>query len=374
MTAEITSKKIQRGVPLAPRTTIGIGGPARYLLEAETEDELLTGVAWARAQGLPHTILGGGSNLLFDDEGFDGLVLIPAMRGIAIVEEGERAIVDIAAGEVWDDLAAWSVAQNLAGIECLSGIPGCVGAAPIQNIGAYGQELADVLEHVTAIDLEGGGIETLDRKACAFAYRDSLFKRAGRGRFIVTGIRLALTPGGVPTVRYPDLARKLGPDATLAETRAAVLEVRRGKSMVYDPDDICSHGCGSFFTNPILAEADYPGCVEKIRAAGFEDHPHWPLEDGRIKLSAAWLIERAGFGRGHGSGPIGLSDKHCLAIVNRGGGTARQVVALAHTIRARVAERFGVTLSPEPEILARKEGRAGPARGPSDLRGATGSV
>ncbi|MDJ0841368.1 MAG: UDP-N-acetylmuramate dehydrogenase [Acidobacteriota bacterium] len=342
---------IQTQIPLAPKTTIGIGGPARYYLEATTEEMVTAGIQWAAKKNLPFFLLGGGSNLLLADEGFPGLVIALCMRGRKETHTGDHVILDIAAGEDWDDLVAFTVARNLAGIECLSGIPGKAGAAPIQNIGAYGQEIADTLVDVRVLDLTSMETQVLTRRACRFGYRDSLFKQEGKGRYVVLSLRLQLTPDGKPTIRYPDLERRLGPDASLAEVRETVLAVRRGKSMVADPTDPNARSCGSFFTNPILDASAYAAFKARLPQFGLSEHPNYPGGPGKTKLSAAWLIERSGFGKGLVYKGVGLSQKHCLALINRGQGTATEALELVARIQKGVMERFGVQLEPEPVIL-----------------------
>ncbi len=337
--------RIEEQVALAPLTTLGVGGPARYFFRASSADELQDALTWARAAGLPVLVLGGGSNLVIGDEGFPGLVLQPDMKGIAFQDNGADVLVTAQAGERWDDLVAATVTRGLAGLECLSGIPGRVGAAPIQNIGAYGQELATTFVDLLALDQQGGALQRLDRDACAFGYRTSMFKHgSAAGRHIVLQLRLRLLRGGRPTLAYPDLRQRLGADAGLAETRAAVLAVRAEKSMLEDPSDANARSCGSFFTNPVLSLVDYARFCERDS----EGAPNYPAAEGQVKLSAAWLIERAGFARGLERGPVGLSQKHCLALINRGGARAADVRALMHEIQAGVQARFGVKLEPEP--------------------------
>jgi len=334
-------------VPLAGYTTIGIGGPARYFCEPATAAELERAVVWARERGQPFLILGGGSNLLLPDEGYAGLVVRPRLLGEESELRGEEARVRVAAGEDWDAFVAAAVARDWAGIECLAGIPGKVGAAPIQNIGAYGQEIATVTEAVEVLDLESLRRETLTAKACAFSYRNSLFKGRAAGRYAVLALRLKLRIGGAATIRYPDLQQRLTAEAGLAQVRQTVLAVRREKSMVLDPADPNARSCGSFFTNPILGEAAYRTFAERAPA----DHPRFQAERGRMKLSAAWLMERAGFGKGYGRGAAGLSSRHCLAIINRGGASAADVRELMREIQTGVYRVFGVRLTPEPLIV-----------------------
>jgi UDP-N-acetylmuramate dehydrogenase len=336
--------RVLERVPLAAHTTLGVGGAARFYARVEREEHVAEAVAWARERGLPVLVLGGGSNLLVADEGFPGLVAHVSLGGVAYGEDGT---VEAGAGESWDALVEGAVARGLAGFECLSGIPGLVGATPIQNVGAYGQEVRETIARVRAYDLEAGAAVDFDNEACRFGYRESRFKLEDRGRFVVLSVGYRLEPAGAPAVRYPELARYLeehaAPRPSLAAVRAAVLAIRRRKSMVLDPGDPDSRSAGSFFVNPIVPEA----VADRI---GVDGMPRYPAAGG-VKLSAAWLIERAGFSRGYARGAAGLSSKHTLAIVNRGGATARDVAALAREIRDRVAERFGVTLTPEPVFV-----------------------
>lgn len=346
--------------PLAPRTTLGVGGRARYYVEVSSEEGVREALAFAREGALSVLPLGGGSNLLVRDEGFDGLVIRPLLKGISRIsraDEGGYAVVAAAAGEVWDDLVAWSVANDLAGIECLSGIPGEVGAAPMQNIGAYGQEVAEVITEVRGIDRATGAVVTLGAGECGFGYRDSVFKRALRGALVITEVTFRLRAGGAPKVRYAELVKAVAErgldNPTLAEVRERVLALRRGKSMVLDPADKNRHSAGSFFTNPVVDLDTWRRVEERARgalAAG-EVMPSFDAGAGKRKLSAAWLIDRAGMKRGFGEGRVGLSTRHTLAIVNRGGATAAEVLAFAAEVTRRVEERFGVTLTPEPEIV-----------------------
>jgi UDP-N-acetylmuramate dehydrogenase len=336
-------------LPLAPHCTLGVGGPARFFLEAAAEAEILQAVDWAVTRGLTVRILGGGSNLVIADEGVDGLVLKMALRGVTVREVAGAVEVTAAAGEPWDALVRHTVERGWAGLECLSGIPGLVGATPIQNVGAYGQEVSDTLTAVRALDRERRRVVTLGPADCGFGYRDSLFKNRSPGRYVVLAATYRLAPGGAPNLRYADIAREIESRGvarpSLAEVREAVLRVRRSKSMVLDPGDPNARSCGSFFLNPLVDAAALAGI--EARTAGLV-MPRWPQPDGRVKLSAAWLIERAGFTRGQTEGPVGLSTRHTLAIVCHDGARARDVVAFARRVRAGVEARFGVRLHPEP--------------------------
>jgi UDP-N-acetylmuramate dehydrogenase len=339
--------QVQEHVALAPLTTMKVGGPARYFSRPTSIADLQACLQWAQNENVPLLILGGGSNVLISDSGFPGLVIQPDFQKLETVDDGEFVILNVGAGVEWDDLVAQAVARGLGGITCLSGIPGSVGAAPIQNIGAYGQELSETCLDVVAVDLKTGQQQTFDKEACAFSYRDSFFKRHP-GRYCVTGLRLRLQRDGRAVLRYPDLKQRLTADASLSEVRETVLQVRRQKSMVVDANDPNSSSCGSFFTNPILDQAAWETLK---RLAEDLEPPHYPTDDGRTKVPAAWLIEQAGFAKGYGSGPAGLSEKHTLAIVNRGNAKAADVLALAREVRAGVEARFGVTLVPEPVFI-----------------------
>jgi UDP-N-acetylmuramate dehydrogenase len=346
----VSALTVRERVPLAPLTTLGVGGEARWFVAAADEATVVAAHAWARARGVALRVLGGGSNLLVADAGVDALVLHVGLRGIATRQTDGALELTAAAGESWDGLVRHAVAHGWAGLECLSGIPGLVGATPIQNVGAYGQEVSDTVAAVRALDTRRGEIATLPAARCGFAYRDSLFKRAEPGRWVVLGVTYRLHPGGVPTVTYADVAGELArqgtPAPTLAGVRDAVLAVRRAKSMVLDdPADPNRRSCGSFFLNPILAAAEAGAVAER---AGDPAMPRWPQADGRMKLSAAWLIQHAGFARGERAGPVGLSSRHTLAIVAHDGARAADVVAFARRLQDAVETRFGVRLTPEP--------------------------
>ena len=288
----------REGVPLAPYCTLGVGGPARFFLETEDEREVVEALAWAKTHGVAFRVLGGGSNLVVADAGVDALVVKLALRGISTREVGGVIELTAAAGEPWDTLVALAVERGWAGLECLSGIPGLVGATPIQNVGAYGQEVSETLTTLRALDTTSGRIVTLAHADCGFAYRDSRFKSAEPGRFVVLSVTCRLVPGGEPCVRYAELERHLTArgvaSPSLHDVRESVLAVRRSKSMVVDAGDENRRSCGSFFTNTIVTEAD----ADRVaRITGGAAMPRWPQPDGRVKLSSAWLIERAGFSR-----------------------------------------------------------------------------
>jgi UDP-N-acetylmuramate dehydrogenase len=330
-------------LPLAGRTTFEVGGPARFYLEVKSVNELGAALAWADARALPVEILGGGSNVVIADRGLGGLVVRVAIDGI--IREGEA--VEVGAGVRWDDFARWAVDHDLAGVECLAGIPGDVGAAPLQNVGAYGQEVASSIEAVHCLRRSDGREVTLSAAECEFGYRDSVFKRASAGRYIIVGVRFRLKRGGEPTVAYAELERALGTGKRdLAEVRQTVIALRRAKSMVLDPDDENRRSAGSFFVNPTVSR-------EEADAAAARTSAPMPRFDsaGRVKIPAAWLIEHSGLGRGSRRGRVGLSSRHCLALVNHGGATASELVDFAAEVRGRVREAFGIALSPEPRLI-----------------------
>jgi UDP-N-acetylmuramate dehydrogenase len=331
----------QRDVPLAPLSTLEVGGPARWYVRAASVEDVQRAHAWAAARDLPVFVLGGGSNIVVADRGYDGLVLHASLRGIRIGERGDEAMVDAGAGEPWDPLVARVVDRGYGGLECLSGIPGAVGGTPIQNVGAYGQEVASAIESVTVVDRRSSETVALRASECAFAYRQSRFKDADAGRFTVCRVVFRVRRQD-PLLDYPDVmawaAQRGLTSPTLRDVRDAVLAIRRAKGMVLDQGDPDTRSVGSFFTNPLMPAA----AQRELGAPGFA------MPDGRVKVPAAWLIERAGFTKGFAAGGAGLSSKHPLAIINRGGARAEEIVALAFRIKQTVLERFGVSLRTEP--------------------------
>ena len=340
--------------PLSRYTTLRVGGPPRRFVEASTTDAVIDAVSDCDARREPVLLLAGGSNLLVGDEGFDGTVVRIATRGVHLDSGSACAGVSlrVAAGEPWDDLVAHAVAHGYVGIEALSGIPGSTGATPVQNVGAYGQEVAETIATVRTWDRQEGRSRTLAAADCEFGYRTSRFKQErfrGGPRFVVLEVTFQLPLGdlGAP-VRYAELARALGVElggrAPLTAVREAVLGLRRRKGMVLDDVDPDTWSAGSFFTNPVLT-ADQAASLPA-------EAPRWPMPDGRVKTSAAWLIEHAGFTRGHGlPGPASLSTKHTLALTNRGGARAADLVALAREVREGVLAAYGIRLEPEPVVV-----------------------
>ena len=348
--AAVPDPAVQPDVALAPRTSLRVGGPAQWFMQASSAGDVHAAHVWARAAGLPMLVLGGGTNVVVADAGVRGLVVAVAPRGLAVTEDAESVSVVAAAGEPWDAVVASAVAHGGAGLECLSGIPGLAGGTPIQNVGAYGQEVASVIESVTVFDRERGTVERLPPAACAFAYRASRFKGPDAGRFVVCEVAFRLGKGP-PTTAYADVAAALERAGvtlpTVADVRAAVLAIRRRKGMVIDDADPDSRSAGSFFTNPIVSVA----AAERIASRAGAAPPAFAQPGGTVKVPAAWLIERAGFARGDHDGAVGLSTKHTLAIVTRDGARAADVVRFAGAVARRVEDTFGVRLRPEPVFL-----------------------
>jgi UDP-N-acetylmuramate dehydrogenase len=337
-------------VPLAPLTTLRVGGPAARLVELEREGDVLDAALDAGRRGEPLVVLGGGSNVVVGDGGVKGTVARVALRGVEVRRDGERVLVDAAAGEDWDALAARAADEGWRGLECLGGIPGLVGATPIQNVGAYGQEVSGTIVSVRALDRACGEFVELLPEACAFGYRASVFKRSER--WIVTRVRFSFAADReAAPVRYAELSRALGlrdgDRAPLRRVRETVIELRRGKGMVLDAADPDSVSAGSFFVNPVVDAA----VAAEVEARAGARPPTFEAGEGRVKLAAAWLVERAGFVRGWGEGRAGVSRKHALALVNRGGASAAELLALARAIRDGVRARLGVTLEPEPVLV-----------------------
>ncbi len=345
---------LSQSVPLAPRTTLELGGNAEHFVEVASLDELDWALAHARRHGWPVTLLGGGSNVLVPDEGVKGLVVAMALRGREVREERDFTVVTAQAGEPWDDFVAWTVAQGLQGLEALSGIPGSVGATPIQNVGAYGQDVSETLAQVQVVELGSGARQALPKAALGLGYRTSELKRAP-GRFAVTAVEFHLRRGAPPAVRYAELERALAgvTSPSVQQVRDAVLALRRSKSMVLDPSDENRRSVGSFFTNPIVDAAAAAQVFARAAARGFAQAkvPHWPAPHGATKLAAGWLIEQAGVSKGYRVGPVGVSTKHALALVHHGGGTTVQLLALADEVVGRVRDAFGVSLEREPVVL-----------------------
>jgi UDP-N-acetylmuramate dehydrogenase len=349
---------LQENVALAPLTSFRLGGPARFLVEAKSIPEVEQAVALAQTRSLPLFVLGGGSNLLIADSGWPGLVLKVAIPGIEQRPDNDRndqgrVLFDAGAGESWDRFVSRAVMAQCAGVECLSGIPGSVGGTPVQNVGAYGQEVSQTIESVQAYDRRDGQVRELCREACGFSYRSSIFNTTERERFIILRVTYALVPGGDAHIAYADLkthfeGRETPPN--LAETREAVRHIRARKGMLIVPGDPDGQSAGSFFKNPVLTEEQHADLQKRAAAKGLH-LPSYPTLEKNRKVSAAWLVEKSGFARGYGFGHVGISSKHALAIVNRGEASAAEVLALKDQIQQRVKEIWDVSLETEPVLV-----------------------
>jgi UDP-N-acetylmuramate dehydrogenase len=343
---------ITENIPLARLTTLKVGGPARYFIEAMSIAEVSQAVEFSQSRSLPLFVLGGGSNLVISDAGWPGLVLKIGITGINH-RHGDQVIFETGAGEDWDKFVGLTVAHNCAGLECLSGIPGSVGGTPVQNVGAYGQEVANSIESVLALDLRDGQLHELCKEACGFNYRTSIFNTTERGRYIIVQVNYALNHGGDAYIAYADLKKYFagwGEKPTLASTRDAVRKIRAGKGMLITAGDEDCRSAGSFFKNPILSAEQYQALTARAVSKNLQI-PSYPALNAQKKVSAAWLVEHSGFSRGYGIGPVGISRKHALAIVNRGNATAADVLALKEDIQQRVEEIWGIHLEPEPVFV-----------------------
>jgi len=344
---------VLENVSLAPLTTLKVGGPARYFTEPKSATEVAEAVNFARSKDLPLFVLGGGSNLVVSDSGWPGLVVKLAVRGIEERTENGKALFEVGAGEDWDKFVARAVARNCAGVECLSGIPGSVGGTPVQNVGAYGQEVAETIDSVLVFDLNDGQVRELCAEACGFRYRTSIFNTSERGRFIILRVTYRLTPGGQPRIEYADLKKHFAGfqhPPSLTSTREAVRRIRAAKAMLITPGDEDCRSAGSFFKNPVLSADQYDELMRRATAKGLQV-PSYPALDAQKKVSAAWLVEHSGFSKGYRSGRVGISRKHALAIVNRGDATAADILGLKDHIQQRVEELWGVRLEPEPVFV-----------------------
>ncbi|HEX8812399.1 MAG TPA: UDP-N-acetylmuramate dehydrogenase [Terracidiphilus sp.] len=343
---------IEENKPLAPFTTLQVGGPARYFLEVRSEADIVEASEWAETHGLPIFILGGGSNLVVSDTGFNGLVLHIAVHGREIIERGssDQVTFRVAAGEDWDRFVQSTVEANCAGIECLAGIPGTVGGTPVQNVGAYGQEVGSVIDHVRTFDLCERVFVEFSVAECGFAYRRSRFNASDKGRYVVTRVDFQLKRDGAPTLKYVDLQRLFAADAkpTLVEVTAAVRRIRHSKGMLLVEGDTDCRSAGSFFKNPIVPAST----VERIAVVADKTPPTFPADDAaHVKLPAAWLIEQAGYQKGYTRGVTGISSRHTLALINHGDATAAEILSFAEEVRVAVKARFDVSLEVEPVLV-----------------------
>jgi len=341
--------EISHDIPLAPFTTLGVGGPAKHFITARSETDVVEAFEWATSSGEAVFVLGGGSNILVSDAGFNGLVIKIELRGIEFSADGDHVQLTARAGEDWDPLVEKCVANGYAGFECLSGIPGTVGGTPVQNVGAYGQEVSETIVSVQCFDRIAGEILSLTNEECGFAYRKSIFNTTERDRYVVLSVLYRLRQKGEPRITYKDLREHFVDQApTLTKTRDAVLRIRRSKSMVIDPEDPNSRSAGSFFKNPVVQTSVADSIAEELE---IDRIPQFAAGDGLVKIPAAWLIERSGIGKGFGLGNAGISSNHSLAIINRGGASAAEIVALKDLIQKTVLDKFGISLQPEPILV-----------------------
>ena len=344
---------IQENIPLAPLTTLQVGGAARYFAAAASEDEVREATQFAKSKQLPLFILGGGSNLVIADSGWPGLVLRIAIGGITSQSTSGTALFSAGAGVDWDDFVAHAVAGNYAGVECLSGIPGSVGGTPVQNVGAYGQEVSETIESVQALDLKTDRIVTLSNKDCGFAYRTSIFNTIERGRYIILRVSYRLKQDGAPSLKYADLQKHFSTWTTppsLSDVREAVRHIRRSKGMLIVAGDDDCRSAGSFFKNPVLSEPQFQDLRRRAESQGLEI-PSYPALAAQRKVSAAWLVEHSGFSKGYTLGPVRISQKHALALVNSGHASAADIVRLKEQIQNKVQESWGIKLDPEPVFV-----------------------
>jgi UDP-N-acetylmuramate dehydrogenase len=342
--------EIRENVPLAPLTTLGVGGPARFFVRAESASDVEEAVAFARKKGLALFALGGGSNVLICDQGWHGLVL---QIGIPGIEEHGNGRFTVGGGVDWDTFVAHCVSRHYAGIECLSGIPGSVGGTPVQNVGAYGQEVSETITALLAFDLAENRVRELSATECGFSYRTSIFNSSQRGRYIMLRVSYALEPQGEAHLQYADLQKYFaGRDQlpSLAEMRTAVRSIRASKGMLITPGDPDSRSVGSFFKNPVLSAAEHKELVRRAADRNLSV-PSYPALEQQHKVSAAWLVENSGFKKGEGRGRVGISSKHALALVNRGGAIAAEVVALQQEIQDGVERAWGIRLETEPVFV-----------------------
>ena len=348
--------RIQENIPLAPLTTFHVGGPARYFIEAHTEHEVSDAVAHAAGRKLPLFVLGGGSNLVVSDQGWPGLVLKVSLAGIEFEGDRQKMLFHVGAGEHWDDFVALAISKNCGGLECLSGIPGTVGGTPVQNVGAYGQEVSETITRVHALEIATGKKLEMSNADCGFTYRTSIFNTTHRDQYIVLEVAYRLHRNSTPKIEYADLKKFFSAanadHPTLQQVRDAVRSIRQSKAMLLVRGDEDCRSAGSFFKNPLVSEAE-ANRIEALAQKRAPDKklPRYPAADGQVKLAAAWLVEQAGFQKGYGLGPVGISRKHTLAIVNRGGATAKDIVALKDEIQKKVFDVWGVSLQPEPVFV-----------------------
>jgi UDP-N-acetylmuramate dehydrogenase len=344
---------LEENISLAPLTTFKVGGPARFFIEAITTEDAREAVDFAHSKNLPLFVLGGGSNLVVSDKGWPGLVLKIGIPGIREVSKSNGTLFEVGAGEEWDKFVGHAVGKKYAGVECLSGIPGSVGGTPVQNVGAYGQEVAETIDSVQALEVETLKIKEIAKQDCGFSYRTSIFNSTQRGRYIILKTTYSLRLNGAPKIEYADLKKYFAgwsEKPTLADARDAVRKIRASKGMLITPDDPDCQSAGSFFKNPILSAEQHDELIRRAAIKGLQV-PSYPALETQKKVSAAWLVEHSGFSRGFIAGRAGISRKHALAIVNRDNATAADIIALKEEIQSRVKDIWGVRLEPEPVMV-----------------------
>jgi UDP-N-acetylmuramate dehydrogenase len=344
--------QIKENLALAPLTTLGVGGQARFFVNAANIEDVESAIAFATSRKLPLFVLGGGSNVLISDQGWPGLVLRVGILGIEEEQSRGKASLRVGAGDSWDTFVALCVSMNYAGLECLSGIPGRVGGTPVQNVGAYGQEVSETISSVLAFDRSENRVRELNNAECGFSYRTSIFNTTDRERYIILRVTYELQPGGAPKLLYADLQKYFAgyKPPTLSETRNAVLKIRAAKGMLITPGDPDSCSAGSFFKNPVLTVTEFEDLTRKAEEKGLH-LPSYPALAQQHKVSAAWLVENSGFRKGYSRGRVGISSKHALALVNRNRATAAEIVALRDEIQGRVFATWGIRLEPEPVLV-----------------------
>ncbi|HOP40881.1 MAG TPA: UDP-N-acetylmuramate dehydrogenase [Geobacteraceae bacterium] len=345
--------EIQENVPLAALTTFDVGGPARYFVQIATEENAVAALAFAGVKGCDLLVLGGGSNVLVGDEGFPGLVILNRIKGLTVEEDDDTVLATVGGGEDWQDFVDLCVARKWQGVECLAGIPGTVGASPIQNIGAYGQDVSQVIARVHCLETATGKSVAFDNEECAFRYRESIFNTTEAGKYLVLAVTYKLMKGGLPLITYRELEERLSgiSSPTMAEVRDAVIAIRSGKGVLIRTGYESFKSAGSFFKNPIVSRSLFDRIAAVVVGSAVPPGWAWPLPNGNVKISAAFLIQSAGFNRGYCKGNVGISPYHTLILINRGGATARELIDFAAEVRQRVLDRFGVTLQPEARLI-----------------------
>jgi UDP-N-acetylmuramate dehydrogenase len=347
------SLNVRENVPLAGITTFGVGGPAHRFVEVSTQEEAAQSLVFACEQALPLFVLGGGSNVLISDTGYPGLVILNRIKGFSVARDDDSVLVTAGGGEDWQYFADRCVAEGWQGVECLVGIPGTVGASPVQNIGAYGQEVSQTIVQVEALETSRCNSVRFGNDQCGFGYRSSIFNTTEAGRYLITGVTFRLIPGGAPHITYRELEERLAANVapTLCDVRDSTMAIREGKGLLIREKFESFKSAGSFFKNPVVTAEEYEVIARNVEGASGFANWAWPMESGMVKLSAACLIQCAGFPRGHRRGAVGISPRHTLIMVNYGGASAQEIIGFAAEVRQRVYECFGVTLVPEVRLI-----------------------